>query len=42
MPINIPSAFNLGAAVPLDLRLVLTKTQMKDMNDNIMQNMYPA
>ena len=42
MPINIPSAFNLGAAVPIDTRLVLTKAQMKAMNDNTMPSVYFA
>lgn len=42
MPINIPSAFNVGASVPIDTRLVLTKAQMKAMNDNVMPSVYFA
>jgi hypothetical protein len=40
MPINIPSAFNVGASVPIDTRLVLTKAQMKATNDNVMPSVY--
>ena len=42
MPINIPSAFQLGASVPIDTRMILTKQQMLNMNDNIMPAVYFA
>jgi len=40
MPINIPSEFNLGASKPIETRLLLTKAQMKAMNDNVMPSVY--
>lgn len=43
MPIKLPVNFEIGAAVPIDTRLVFqTKAQMKTVNDNIMPSVYLA
>lgn len=40
MGININSGFSVGAPVPIDERLVMTKEQMLNANDNIMPAVY--
>jgi hypothetical protein len=42
MPIRLPSNFEIGAKIPIDTRLVLTKSQMLSMNDNTMPSVYFA
>lgn len=42
MPINLPGAFNVGASVPIDTRIVLTPAQMLATNDNVMPDTYFA
>lgn len=42
MPINLPGAFNVGASVPIDTRIVLTKAEMLATNDNVMPVTYFA
>ena len=40
MAINIASGFYVGASLSIDERFVLTKTQMKDMNENLIPDVY--
>ena len=42
MPIKIPTAFQVGAKVPIDTRMILTKAEMLNINDNIMPAVYFA
>lgn len=42
MAININSNFSVGAALPIDERLVLSKSQMLSINENIMPKVYFA
>lgn len=42
MAITINSNFSVGAALPIDDRLVLTKQQMIDINENVMPEVYFA
>lgn len=40
MAINVASGFYVGASLSIDERFVLTKAQMKDMNENLIPDVY--
>ena len=40
--IILPQGFKLLSSEPIDARIILTKEEMKNINPNIMQNVYFA
>ena len=40
--INLPQGFKVSSSEPIDARILLTKEEMKNINQNIMPNIYFA